>query len=52
MTSPQHPDHHLETRLVHEGSQRTPFGETSEARQYSGRATEPEWQCPFHRKQP
>jgi O-succinylhomoserine sulfhydrylase len=31
MTSPQHPDHHLETRLVHEGSQRTPFGETSEA---------------------
>jgi len=30
MTSPQHPDHHLETRLVHEGSQRTPFGETSE----------------------
>jgi uncharacterized protein len=26
------------------------FGERSEARQYSGRATEPEWQCPFHRK--
>ena len=26
------------------------FGETSEARQYSGRATEPEWRCPFHRK--
>jgi FPC/CPF motif-containing protein YcgG len=26
------------------------FGEQSEARQYSGRATEPEWQCPFHRK--
>lgn len=25
------------------------FGERSEARQYSGRATEPEWQCPFHR---
>jgi O-succinylhomoserine sulfhydrylase len=31
MTSPQHPDHRLETRLVHEGHQRTPFGETSEA---------------------
>jgi FPC/CPF motif-containing protein YcgG len=28
------------------------FGEQSEARQYSGRATEPEWQCPFHRKEP
>ena len=28
------------------------FGERSEARQYSGRATEPEWQCPFHRKNP
>jgi FPC/CPF motif-containing protein YcgG len=27
------------------------FGEQSEARQYSGRATEPEWQCPFHRKE-
>jgi FPC/CPF motif-containing protein YcgG len=26
------------------------FGERSEARQYSGRATEPEWRCPFHRK--
>ena len=26
------------------------FGEESEARQYSGRATEPEWRCPFHRK--
>ena len=26
------------------------FGETSEARQYSGRAAEPEWRCPFHRK--
>lgn len=25
------------------------FGEKSEARQYSGRATEPEWRCPFHR---
>jgi FPC/CPF motif-containing protein YcgG len=25
------------------------FGERSEARQYSGRATEPDWQCPFHR---
>lgn len=25
------------------------FGDASEARQYSGRATEPEWQCPFHR---
>jgi O-succinylhomoserine sulfhydrylase len=31
MTSPQHPDYCLETRLVHEGHQRTPFGETSEA---------------------
>ncbi len=28
------------------------FGEQSEARQYSGRATEPEWRCPFHRKDP
>jgi uncharacterized protein len=27
------------------------FGHASEARQYSGRATEAEWQCPFHRKQ-
>lgn len=26
------------------------FGERSEARQYSGRATELEWRCPFHRK--
>jgi FPC/CPF motif-containing protein YcgG len=25
------------------------FGEKSEARQYSGRAAEPEWRCPFHR---
>lgn len=25
------PDYHLETRLVHDGQQRTPFGETSEA---------------------
>ena len=24
------------------------FGEQSEARQYSGRAEEPEWRCPFH----
>ncbi len=28
------------------------FGERSEARQYSGRAVEAEWQCPFHRKSP
>lgn len=28
------------------------FGEQSEARQYSGRATEQEWQCPFHRRAP
>jgi FPC/CPF motif-containing protein YcgG len=28
------------------------FGERSEARQYSGRPTEPEWRCPFHRKDP
>ncbi len=28
------------------------FGERSEARQYSGRETEPEWRCPFHRNQP
>lgn len=26
------------------------FGEASEARQYSGRAVEAEWQCPFHSK--
>jgi FPC/CPF motif-containing protein YcgG len=26
------------------------FGESSEARQYSGRKVEDEWQCPFHRK--
>ena len=25
------------------------FGERSEARQYSGRAVEEEWRCPFHR---
>ncbi len=25
------------------------FGERSEARQYSGRATDEEWRCPFHR---
>ena len=25
------------------------FGERSEARQYSGRATEADWKCPFHR---
>src|SRR5215208_7925789 len=31
MTAPQHPDHRLETRLVHEGVARTEFGETSEA---------------------
>lgn len=28
------------------------FGERSEARQYSGRATEDEWRCPFHRVRP
>lgn len=28
------------------------FGEQSEARQYSGRETGPEWQCPFHRRTP
>ena len=28
------------------------FGEQSEARQYSGRATESEWRCPFHPKAP
>lgn len=27
------------------------FGEASEARQYSGRAVEAEWRCPFHRKE-
>jgi FPC/CPF motif-containing protein YcgG len=27
------------------------FGERSEARQYSGRATEADWRCPFHRKE-
>ena len=26
------------------------FGEASEARQYSGRAVESEWRCPFHRQ--
>jgi FPC/CPF motif-containing protein YcgG len=26
------------------------FGEQSEARQYSGRATEQDWKCPFHRQ--
>ena len=26
------------------------FGHASEARQYSGRATEAEWRCPFHRR--
>ena len=28
------------------------FGESSEARQYSGRETEAEWRCPFHRREP
>ncbi|MDB4882154.1 MAG: hypothetical protein JWL95_920 [Gemmatimonadetes bacterium] len=28
------------------------FGERSEARQYSGRSTEPKWRCPFHRRDP
>jgi FPC/CPF motif-containing protein YcgG len=28
------------------------FGERSEARQYSGRATESDWRCPFHPKIP
>ncbi len=28
------------------------FGERSEARQYSGRKTEADWKCPFHRKSP
>jgi FPC/CPF motif-containing protein YcgG len=27
------------------------FGERSEARQYSGRKTEAEWRCPFHRRE-
>jgi FPC/CPF motif-containing protein YcgG len=27
------------------------FGQASEARQYSGRATEPEWRCPFHHRE-
>lgn len=27
------------------------FGERSEARQYSGRAVEDDWRCPFHRSQ-
>ncbi len=31
MTKPRCPDYRLETRLVHEGQNRTPFGETSEA---------------------
>jgi O-succinylhomoserine sulfhydrylase len=31
MTTPEDPPYRLETRLVHEGNQRTPFGETSEA---------------------
>jgi len=26
------------------------FGEQSAARQYSGRATDPEWRCPFHHR--
>lgn len=28
------------------------FGERSEARQYSGRAVEPDWRCPFHHRDP
>ena len=28
------------------------FGERSEARQYSGRAVEADWRCPFHRAEP
>ena len=28
------------------------FGDASEARQYSGRSTEAEWKCPFHRAPP
>jgi O-succinylhomoserine sulfhydrylase len=31
MTTPEESPYRLETRLVHEGNQRTPFGETSEA---------------------
>jgi O-succinylhomoserine sulfhydrylase len=31
MTSPKKDDHHIETRLVHEGHDRTPHGETAEA---------------------
>ncbi len=31
MNKPQPRPHHLDTRLVHEGSARTAFGETSEA---------------------
>jgi len=31
MTATRHPAYHLETRLVHDGQERTPFGETSEA---------------------
>jgi O-succinylhomoserine sulfhydrylase len=31
MTAPEQSRYRLETRLVHEGNQRTPFGETSEA---------------------
>ena len=27
------------------------FGDRSEARQYSGRAVEPDWRCPFHRNE-
>ena len=27
-------------------------GESSEARQYSGRVVEDDWQCPFRRRQP
>ena len=27
------------------------FGQVSEARQYSGRRTGPEWKCPFHRRE-
>ncbi|MDB4950298.1 MAG: hypothetical protein JWM27_2947 [Gemmatimonadetes bacterium] len=28
------------------------FGQASDARQYSGRAVEPGWKCPFHRSRP
>ena len=31
MTLPQKDKHHIETRLVHEGHDRTPYGETAEA---------------------